>query len=456
MKFKEFTISEGTNLSKTELDKPNAKTKEKRTDILRRLIKDSKPLELAKGGTIVVGDIEDAMSKIDAFEKMPQNFNLLDTDGNAFPITKLKKSKVFGGGFGGAGSGTKDTARNESHNAVMIQAMLEHGIHDVEYFDNDIMTNAYKKAKVDVELKKILDMPDEWILSSYNIAKLLVKSGYVNKSHIIHRGSNEMKKIYAIKNFVYKKMKMTPLKDDKWNPGDIWAISKRFDFKNIDVTSVNAMNKSLIQGFNDRTLVGISLKGPETKYPPPLKEFNNEYPPDTDMHKYMGSMLSSKGGTYWSAKNAAIKFDGGELMLKDNSPGATIKAEIKGKKARGGGLSWGVMIDFMKRESTRAFMPEHAKGIVPMAKKIEKKNEKEIKKYFKYYNHFYNNVSYDEFLSELAKKDWKWISAKLASTILCYNIEQLPGMKANSFITNIVNYAGSKLSESSVYVKAGK
>ena len=52
---------------------------------------------------------------------------------------------------------------------------------------------------------------------------------------------------------------MTPLKDDKWNPGDIWAISKRFDFKNIDVTSVNAMNKSLIQGFNDRTLVGISL-----------------------------------------------------------------------------------------------------------------------------------------------------------------------------------------------------
>jgi len=29
-------------------------------------------------------------------------------------------------------------------------------------------------------------------------------------------------------------------------------------------------------------------------------------------------------------------------------------------------------------------------------------------------------------------------------------------MKANSFITNIVNYAGSKLSESSVYVKAGK
>ena len=29
--------------------------------------------------------------------------------------------------------------------------------------------------------------------------------------------------------------------------------------------------------------------------------------------------------------------------MKDNTPGGTIKAEVKGKTSRGGGISWGVM-----------------------------------------------------------------------------------------------------------------
>ena len=41
----------------------------------------------------------------------------------------------FGGGVGGAGSGTKDTARNESHNACMIKAMIDDGSnYDIEHY----------------------------------------------------------------------------------------------------------------------------------------------------------------------------------------------------------------------------------------------------------------------------------------------------------------------------------
>jgi len=50
-------LEEGTNLGSGELGKPNSKTGEARTDILRKLIKAKKPLELVKGGSIVVGDI---------------------------------------------------------------------------------------------------------------------------------------------------------------------------------------------------------------------------------------------------------------------------------------------------------------------------------------------------------------------------------------------------------------
>ena len=110
MDLKSFTLTEMAGLSKKELQKPNSSTKEPRVDILRRLIKDGKPIELKKGGTMVVGDIEDAMSKLDAFEKMPQNFNLLDTNGNAIPLTQLAKSKVFGGATGGAGGGARGGA----------------------------------------------------------------------------------------------------------------------------------------------------------------------------------------------------------------------------------------------------------------------------------------------------------------------------------------------------------
>ena len=39
-----------------------------------------------------------------------------------------------------------------------------------------------------------------------------------------------------------------------------------------------------------------------------------------------------------------IVYDSGSLNFKDNSPGGTNKAEIKGKKARGGGLSWGITL----------------------------------------------------------------------------------------------------------------
>ena len=46
-------LEEGTNLGSGELGKPNSKTGEARTDILRKLIQAKKPLELVKGGTIV-------------------------------------------------------------------------------------------------------------------------------------------------------------------------------------------------------------------------------------------------------------------------------------------------------------------------------------------------------------------------------------------------------------------
>ena len=455
--FKSFQISEATALDKTELQKPNSNTGEPRIDILRRIIKDQKPLELKKGGTFVVGDIDDALQKLKQFETQPSNISFVSTDGTMVPLSQMAKSKVFGGGSGGAGGGTANTKLTESHQCVMLQAMMDNGLQEESYFDTDIMKAAFKKVKVDESEKNILALEGDWFTSSYNIAKLLIKEGYVHKNHVFHRGSKEMIEIYKLKTKAFKNMGFSPLKDDKWNPGDIWAIDKSFNIeKELPSETVNGLNQALIKHFNDKRLVGISLKGPEKKYPPPMKEFNNQYPPDAKVFKYKGVLLqAATRGDFWSSKSATIKFDGGEMTLKDNSPGDTVKAEIKGKNARGGGLSWGPMSDFINRE-TRKKVPKFSKGILSKAKKIEKGDPRTTKFFWSLYNYFYKNDTYEDFLENLKKKDKFWISAKLGAMYICYMIDKVGGKKADAIVTHFVNYAGSRSTDASVYVKVGK
>ena len=462
MQFKSFiskNITEAVALTPAQLDANNSKTGRARIDILRQLVVQQKPLELAKGGSIVVSNIDDALVHIANFKKNPLHYGKkgfpLETDNGTYMSNQLAKSEVFGGGGGGAGSGEKQTRRNEVHNAVMIHAMLEHGYNQpLEFFNRDIMKSAYKDAEVDASFSEIEDMPDDWNLSSYNISKELIRRGYVKKGHTIHRGSSEMIRIYALKNRAYKNMDVKPLKDDKWNPGDVWAIADGFDVDSLDTTSVDGLNADILENFLNRTLVGISLKGPMTKNVP-IKELNIDKSL-LKTYKYISFDLESKGGTYWSAKNGSLIFNSGTLMFKDNKQFGNIKAEIKGTKARGGGLSWGIMDDFLVRHGRKYGLEPHSAYIVKQAKKMEKGDERAIKEYYEYFNHFYNNVSYNEFKRNLKQKDGQWISSKFAITMVAYQLEQLGGTKLDEVITNFINYAGSELDESSAFVKAGK
>ena len=115
--FKNFnlgSIKEAVKLTPGELKKPNSITGEDRLDILVRLIRDNKPLELAKGGTFLVTDIDDAISQIEIFKKLGKPFNL-HGDGKTISSSDLGKSSVFGGG-GGSGGGTLNTKITESTN----------------------------------------------------------------------------------------------------------------------------------------------------------------------------------------------------------------------------------------------------------------------------------------------------------------------------------------------------
>ena len=466
LSFKNY-IFEAVALTPAELEKKNSKTGEFRIDILMRLIKTKQPLELAKGGTFTVGNehIEDALSHCENFKKNSDHygrsgFPLIDSNGKEIKSNALAKSKVMGGGFGGAGSGTKDTARNEAHNACMMRAIVDDGYNNAyEHFDDARIAKAYKdngSGNVSVNTDTILETPENWWISSYVIAKFLAEKGYIHKGQVFDRGGPGMDLIYKLKDEAYKNNGFKPLKDDKWNPGDVWAIEKGMNLrKELDTTSVGALNACIMKLFFERRLVGISLKGPEAKSPPPSKEFNVKNPPETPRHKLVSIELESSRGDFWSSKGMTIVYDTGSMAFKDNTPGGTNKAEIKGKKARGGGLSWGIMIDFIKRTVGKA-PPKHAGGIKPMAKKIEKGDKRAIKLMFDLYSVFYRGTKLKDFIIELEKKDWTWISAKLAALYVAYYLQTNIGSKADNIITNFVNYAGSDMLDSATYVKVGK
>lgn len=448
--FKSDSIQEAVKLTPGELQKPNSVTGEDRLDILVRLIKDNKPLELAKGGTFTVTEIDDALSQIEIFKKIGKPFPL-HGDGKTISSSELGKSSVFGGG-GGSGGGTLNTKITESHQCVLCQAMLDHGIQSEEFFKNpDILKAAYKQVDVDATIDEILSVEDGWFHSSYESAVLLIKQGYINKSHKLHRNSKEMNTIYALKNVAYKNSDQKPVKDDKWNPGDIWAIDKSISInKALNAENIAAYNKALLQNFVDRKVVAISLK--LVKKTAKAKEYNVKLPPDTDDHKIKSLLFQGEvRGTFWDNKGATIVFDTGKMALRAGSAGAAIKGEIVLKTARGGGAGYGIMIDAVKQVFGKK-LPDN-KAINKIAKNIVRKKKRDLNIFYKIYSHFYKNDTYENFEKEILKKDVYWIASKLACLYVLYYADINSGTKANRWITKIVNYAGSKSEDSSAYVK---
>ena len=451
LNFSEY-LQEGTNLGSKELSKPNSVTGEKRTNIFRKMVKGGVPFTLVKGGKFTVSNVKSALAALKQYEHDEVSFSVLDQDGNPVKITQISKSTEFGGGVTGAGAGTKQTAIAESAQCVWLQAMLDNGMHELEYFTDSVLKHAYKNVDVDSSLNEILAVDDTWKISSFLSAKLLIKEGYVNKGMEFHRGSKTMKLIYNLKDQAFKNNDLSKFTDDKWNPGDIWAVKKGFNIKKeLKFDSVKALQRSILKHFVDRNIVAISLK--KITKAAKAKEYNISLPPDTDDYKLKEILIMSKTrGTFWSSKAGSIIYDSGAMEVKANSSYGSSKVEIKGKGARGGGAGWGYIKDAAK-QALKFILPE-TRTMVSNAKKILKGDTKEMKRFYQLVANIDPNLMHEEeFNVEIRKKDGPWIAAKLAVCHLISMIKDNHGVKANRYITKLINYAGSKTEDSSTYVK---
>lgn len=444
-------------LTPAEWRKPNTAHPEKkaRTDILIDAIKSGTELHYAiDGKAFKLKNNKDNIDAVEQFKKDGKVMTLFLDNGQTITSSQIGKSALFGGGSG-AGGGTANTAIVESAQCLWLAAMIrENRLHDIEYYTPEKLSAAWKHVNVGkTTLKECLDLSAAWKLSSYLSAKKIIQEKFVNRSHKFHRDSRDMQIIYKMKDEAFKNEDNNKISHDKWNPGDIWAIKDGFDVSALDNTTVAGYNAALVKAFNDRDVVGISLKA--VKKIPKIVIYNLEEAA-LDQHRVTGIELSSKRGTFFSSKTVNIVADNKYIVkISANSYMGTLKLELQGKTARGGGAGWGVAQNYAKKLMAERL--EDNKSLKAVAQTIHKGGSN-AKKLAKTFYAMAKNIDkdigdYKSFEEELLKKDVGWIHAKWGCTVLAHMIYKRRGKRADDFMSAIINYAGSKLAESSVYIK---
>jgi len=450
--FKQY-ITEGQNLGAPELKKNNSTTKEPRIDILADLITAKTPLETTKGALVTVVDIDDALSKIEMFKTDGKNFSLI-TDRGLVKTTELKKSKVFGGGTGGAGGGTDQTRVTESAQCLWCAAIVQLGhTTPIEKVTENDLKAASKNIFVDAKFEEMMNVSDAWKQSAYLSAVELAKAGYITKNMTFHRGDSVMKRIYALKDSAYKMSGLPKMKDDKWNPGDIWAIDRSFNFKELDATSIKALQVTLLNAFVDRKCVGISLK--LVKKVAKIKYYNISLPPEQVDYKIQSlgaKSLRSGRGSFWTTKSGEIiTTDNMIIQIRDNSAFGALKAEILGKTARGGGAGW-EYVALVMQQIYRAKLP-NTREIAVIARKAISGDAKALETVYNTFNAVepMTRQEFDTGILNL-KGDGAWLHSKYGVCSVLQYLVKDPA-KANRAITKIINYAQSTSEDSSAYIK---
>jgi len=455
-----------TALRPAELLKPNSQTGEMRLDILAQKIKNDDLLELApeyarkvNGAQFKVTDKEAALQAIQQFKDQPRKtpIELTGTiNGKTVTITtsNLEKTKDFGGGVGGAGAGTSDTALAEAAQCVYLAAGLN-GI-TIDNMQDFSKAAGSKNCKISgdfAEIWQFLEAKPRWKNSSALIADLLIKQGTVTKQHVLHYDTPEVKAIYAKMSKAYKNTGKPTVKPDKWNPADIWAMAPDFNPAELDDTDVMNLKGSMQEAFEAKKCIGLSLKAVVKS---PKAEVYN-YNSAVGDHKFRSVAARAPKGGFFTSKNGYAFYDEGVFEILPNAYCASNKMELKLKTARGGGIGWQAIAYYAQVVGGYNLMSH--KEIVALATAATQElmnpegGDRALKQVYQLFNAA-ESMSYDDMIAGLKTRGDKvqgYICAKLGTCLVFDMFAKVS--KKDDLMTSLVNHAASKLVESTVFIK---
>ena len=462
LRFKQFLKEKAMQfvpMTAAQWSKVNSQTGEQRLSILRKLIKTGQAMPTVDGVEVIVKNTPTNTAAVDELERTNKAVKF-ETDKGEIASGKIGKSPVFGGASSGSGGGTKQTADAESLQCLYCEFMVNNTKSKFEEIQPSDLKKAMMKTSIGkTSFEDMMKLEPSWHWSAFWSARELIKKGYIKKGMTFHRGDKVMKQIYLKKDEALKNSKnssFTKLSDDKWNPGDIWAVANQSVINQLPTGSIQELNTALVKLFKQRKLIGISLKkivnGDNVKC-----VVLNEVP-KADVHKFIGGSLmatfAKKASEFWRSKMAKIEFDDGKADLRTSAALASVNFEITLKTARGGRAGYKQINDSLRKRLGKN-VPTND-NLKKIANELSSKGSKS-----RYARVFYNmvkrvhpSVTEKEFVEGLVTSSTDRIHSKIAATyILDALMTNKSNGKADLVITDLVNYAGSKLDISSIYAK---
>ena len=254
-------------------------------------------------------------------------------------------------GSKGSGGGAAATAIQEA--AQCVYAAMRYYCDEKEIYDESDLRCGMNHVDVGgTKLEDIMGLPKEWKEGSVKGANEIFEKVGAGKYKFV-RGDRLLDDGSIKKAFGRVKGQTNLSSEDKWNPADIWmveesevgAIKKHLDGEN----TIDCLNNALLQLFNEKKLIGISLKKIEGNAKMDVK--NNQSASvrkaneKAKFEKYDLTFLSSMDVYLYYGPGQFEKFQARNF---GGSSKGDWKLELKGKSAAQGKIQGAVVIELLK------------------------------------------------------------------------------------------------------------
>jgi len=376
-------------------------------------------------------------------------------------VKKYIRLNVKPNGSKGSGGGAAATAIQEA--AQCVYAAMRYYCGEKEIYTEDDLRCGIDHVDVGgTKLEEIMGLPKEWkegsIKGANEIFKTVGGSGYkfVRGDSLLDDGSIK-------KAFGRVKGQTNLSSEDKWNPADIWmvkksevgAIKKHLDREN----TIDCLNNALLQRFNDKSLIGISLKKIEGN--PKMDIKNNQTAAvrkENEKAKFVKYDLTSTSSMDVYLYYGPGTFEKFQARNFGGSSKGDWKLELKGKSAAQGKIQGTVLIELLKNAGftniSQFNIPTWAES-APGNSSAQQKITTEI------YNLLrdYSATKFDKSpkaeannKAQIATQDKSWRYSKLAGLRFLDWLNRTCSDK-NMAMKEMYLYASSQSDKSSVYYK---
>lgn len=273
----------------------------------------------------------------------------------------------------------------------------------------------------------------EWERSHNLVASHLIKK-LRGSNYVFHHDTAEVRKIYACYNRLNRQQKIFSSKD-KWNPADIWAISRGMTLNLDKIDSFDEFNNFLREGIDKGNVVPISLK--QVRRSVKISTHNttedrSKPKEETGITKYVDFRVNTGAKDWTSSKSCIInlmKADRkGKIELRSFKAHTPVMGELNMHRtsSRSGKIKQNVIENIFMNVGHQKLTIPHMSELYQQMTKEPTQIEQRVYELAEKLDSTHKHVSateYQQFLENLGKQDQykrtDWIVEKYTALLIC-------------------------------------